>query len=42
MRRMIESTGYKVKSLKRIRMNKLELGDLPLGKIKYVAKEDIM
>ena len=42
VRRMIESVGYKVKSLKRIRMNKLELGDLPLGKTKQVTREEIM
>ncbi len=42
IRRMFEKVGYKVKNLKRIRINKLELGDLPLGKIKYVHKEDII
>lgn len=42
VRRMIEATGYKVKSLKRVRMGKLELGDLPLGKKAFVQKEDIV
>jgi pseudouridine synthase len=42
VRRMIEATGYKVKRLQRVRMNKLELGTLPTGKIKMVEKSDIM
>jgi pseudouridine synthase len=42
VRRMIEATGYKVKRLQRVRMNKLELGDLPTGKIKMVEKSDII
>jgi pseudouridine synthase len=42
VRRMIEATGYKVKRLQRVRMNKLELGSLPTGKIKMVEKSDIM
>lgn len=42
VRRMFEAIGYKVKNLKRIRENKLELGDLPLGKLKYVEKSDII
>lgn len=42
VRRMFEALGFKVKNLKRIRVNKLELGDLPLGKIKFVKKEDII
>ncbi len=42
VRRMIETVGYKVKSLKRVRMNNLELGDLPVGKIEFVKREDIM
>lgn len=41
VRRMIEAVGYKVKSLKRIRLNKLELGDLPLGKVRFVEKSEI-
>jgi 23S rRNA pseudouridine2605 synthase len=42
VRKMIEAIGYKVKSLKRIRMGKLELGDLPIGKYKFVEKSDIL
>ncbi len=42
IRRMFEAIGYKVKNLKRIRVNKLELGDLPLGKIRHVTKEEII
>ncbi len=42
IRRMFEAIGFKVKNLKRIRMNKLALGDLPPGKHKFVRKEDII
>jgi 23S rRNA pseudouridine2605 synthase len=42
VRRMIETVGYKVASLKRVRMNRLELGDLPVGKIEMVERGDIM
>lgn len=42
VRRMFEKVGYKVKNLKRMRINKLELADLPLGKLKYVEKSDII
>lgn len=42
IRRMFEKLGYKVANLKRIRMNKLLLGDLPIGKFKHVKKEDII
>ncbi len=42
IRRMFEKIGYRVKKLKRIRINKLKLGDLPLGKMKYVQKSDIV
>ncbi len=42
VRRMFEKIGFRVKNLKRIRLNKLELGDLPLGKIRFVKKEDII
>ncbi len=42
IRRMFQKLGYKVAKLKRIRLNKLELGDLPIGKFKYVQKEDII
>ena len=42
IRRMFEKVGLKVRNLKRVRMNKLELGDLPLGKYKAVGKSDII
>jgi 23S rRNA pseudouridine2605 synthase len=42
IRRMFQKVGYKVANLKRIRMNKLKLDDLPLGKYKFVTKEDII
>jgi len=42
IRRMFAKIGYKVKKLKRIRINKLKLGDLPLGKMEYVQKSDII
>ncbi len=42
IRRMIEAVGFKVKNLKRIRMNKLLLGDLASGKYKEIQKSDIV
>lgn len=42
IRRMAEAVGYKVKDLKRIRIGKLELGDLPAGKSKVINKKDII
>ncbi len=42
VRRMFEAIGFKVKNLKRIRINKLSLGDLPLGKFKFVKREEII
>jgi 23S rRNA pseudouridine2605 synthase len=42
IRRMFDKIGYKVKNLKRIRINKLELGDIPSGKYKFVQKEEII
>jgi 23S rRNA pseudouridine2605 synthase len=42
IRRMFEAVGFKVKNLKRIRINKLELGDLASGKHKVVSREDII
>ncbi len=42
IRRMFQAVGLKVANLKRIRENKLELGDLEVGKWKYVKKEDII
>ena len=42
VRRMFEAIGFKVRNLKRVRLNKLELGDLPLGKYRMVKKEQII
>jgi pseudouridine synthase len=42
IRRMFEAVGLKVRNLKRIRENKLLLADLPLGKYKFVTKEEII
>lgn len=42
IRRMFDKIGYKIKNLKRIRINKLEMGDLPPGKHKFVQKSDII
>jgi|SRR5579872_135604 len=42
VRRMFEAVGFKVRSLKRIRINKLELGDLPLGKYRMVQRSEII
>ena len=41
IRRMCERLGYQVKSLHRIRINKLKLGDLKSGKFKYLGDKDI-
>lgn len=42
IRRMFEAIDFKVKNLKRIRVNKLELTGIPLGKYKFVKREDIL
>jgi 23S rRNA pseudouridine2605 synthase len=42
IRRMFQAVGLKVANLKRIRENNLELGDLEVGKWKYVKKEEII
>ncbi|GAC1412039.1 MAG: pseudouridine synthase [Candidatus Doudnabacteria bacterium] len=42
IRRMFDKIGYKIKNLKRIRINKLEMGDLPPGKHKFVQRDDII
>jgi pseudouridine synthase len=42
IRRMCEHVGLEVTDLKRIRMGKLELGDLEEGKYKLVKKEDML
>jgi len=42
IRRMCEKVGLNVIELKRIRINKLLIGDLALGKYKVVQKSDIL
>jgi pseudouridine synthase len=42
IRRMFQAVGLKVANLKRIRENKLELGDLEIGKHRFIKKEDII
>ena len=42
IRRMFQAVGLKVAILKRIRENKLELGDLLPGKMRFVKREDIV
>ncbi|MBE6975906.1 MAG: rRNA pseudouridine synthase [Ruminococcaceae bacterium] len=41
VRRMCAHAGMEVRRLQRIREGKLELGDLPLGKWRYLTKEEI-
>ena len=42
VRRMIEAVGLKVKNLKRTRINKLKLPDIPAGQFVVVKKSDII
>ncbi|MFA5021952.1 MAG: pseudouridine synthase [Patescibacteria group bacterium] len=42
IRRMLGNLGYTVIKLKRIKIGKLELGDLAEGKTKKIKKEDVM
>ncbi len=42
VRRMIEAVGLKVKNLKRTRINKLKLGNIPVGQFIEVEKSDII
>ncbi len=42
VRRMIEAVGLKVKNLKRIRINKLKLPDIPPGQFVHIQKSDIL
>ena len=42
IRRMFQAVGFKVKNLKRIRINKLLLDDIPLGKYKEVTRDEII
>ena len=41
VRRMCEAAGMHVTRLKRIREGKLSLGDLPLGKWRYLTEEEV-
>ena len=41
VRRMCDLAGMKVTRLKRVREGKLHLGDLPLGKWRYLTKEEL-
>ena len=41
VRRMCEAAGMQVTRLKRIREGKLTLGDLPLGKWRYLTEEEV-
>jgi pseudouridine synthase len=41
IRRMIEAVGHEVVELKRIRISQLKLGNLPLGKFRYLTSEEI-
>jgi pseudouridine synthase len=42
VRKMFSAFGYTVRSLKRIRVGKLKLNDLELGKYKFVEKKDLI
>jgi len=42
IRRMFGRLGHNIRKLKRIRINKLELGKLPIGQWRYIKKEDII
>ena len=42
IRKMFGVLGYSVRNLKRIRVAKLKLGNLPLGEHKMISKEDII
>jgi len=42
IRRMAEARGYRVNYLKRIRIGKLELGDLPVGQYRLIKPEDVL
>jgi 23S rRNA pseudouridine2605 synthase len=42
IRRMFSVLGYTVRSLKRVRIGKLHLSNLPLGEFKYVQKVDLI
>ena len=41
VRRMCEAAGMQVSRLKRVREGKVALGDLPLGKWRYLTEEEV-
>ena len=41
IRRMCQAVGLKIKQLTRIRIGKLELGELPLGKWRYLTDDEV-
>jgi 23S rRNA pseudouridine2604 synthase len=41
IRRMCETFGYKVKTLKRIRIMHIQLGTLPTGKWRYLTPQEM-
>ena len=41
VRRMFDAVQVKVKSLKRVAIGKLKLGDLPVGKYRELTKDEI-
>lgn len=41
VRKMLEELGYKTLTLKRIRIGKLDLGDLPLGQYRKLKKKEL-
>jgi 23S rRNA pseudouridine2604 synthase len=40
IRRMCELVGLKVTALKRVRMGRVKLGDLPVGEWRYLAENE--
>jgi 23S rRNA pseudouridine2605 synthase len=42
IRKMLGQLGYEVKKLKRIKIGKLELGDLPEGQSRTISKNDVI
>lgn len=41
VRRVCQKVGYPVKTLKRVRIKKLELGNLPLGRWRHLTKNEV-
>lgn len=41
VRRMLETVGFPVVNLKRVQVGSLELGDLPLGKWRFLSTEEV-